>query len=102
MRKIIQNKAYQFVACVIAAIILMFIVSSFKTTTKVVKVHTYISNDIKVIQKHINDWSAYGYEVTSMVSQGIAESVTYDGRFYNLKDIHVTKSDILLVMSKRE
>lgn len=102
MKKIIQNKAYQFVACVIAAILLMLLVSSFKTSIKVIKVHTYVSKDMKVIEKQINDWSAYGYEVTSMVSQGIAESVTYDGRFYNLKDIHVTKSDILLVMSKRE
>lgn len=102
MKKIIQNKAYQFVACVIAAIILMFIVSSFKTTTKVVKVHTYVGKDMKVIEKQILDWSAYGYEVTSMVSQGIAESVTFDGRFHSIKDIHVTKSDILLVMSKRE
>ena len=98
MKKIIQNKAYQFVACVIAAILLMLLVSSFKTSIKVIKVHTYVSKDMKVIEKQINDWSAYGYEVTSMVSQGIAESVTYDSRFYNLKDIHITKSDIPTIM----
>ena len=102
MKKIIQNKAYQFLACVIAAIILMFLVSSFKTSIKVLKVHTYVSKDIKAVEKQVVDWSQYGYEVTCIVSQGIAESVTYDGRFYTIKDIHVTKSDILLVMTKRE
>ena len=77
MKRILQNKGYQFIACVIAAILLMLLVSSFKTSIKVIKVHTYVSKDMKVIEKQINDWSAYGYEVTSMVSQGIAESVTF-------------------------
>jgi hypothetical protein len=104
MKRILQNKQYQFVACVIAAIILMFLVSSFKTTTKVVRVHTYVSKDIRVIQKDILDWTGYGYEVTALVSQGIAETNTYDGRHYYMEgsSYHLTKSDILLVMSKRE
>ena len=77
MKRILQNKGYQFIACVIAAILLLLLVSSFKTSIKVIKVHTYVSKDMKVIEKQINDWSAYGYEVTSMVSQGIAESVGF-------------------------
>lgn len=104
MKRILQNKGYQFIACVIAAIILMFLVSSFKTTTKVIKVHTYVSNDIRVIQKDIITWTGYGYEVTSIVSQGIAESNHYDPRvyYYEGAKYHVTKSDILLVMCKKE
>lgn len=103
MKRILQNKQYQFLACIITAIILIILISSFKSTTKVVKVHTCVSKDIKVIEKQIADWSAYGYEVTSIVSQGIAESVTYDGRYcYGSINYHTTKSDILLVMSKRE
>ncbi len=102
MKKIIQNKAYQFLACVIAAIILMFLISSFKTSIKVLKVHTYVSKDIKAVEKQVVDWSQYGYEVTCIVSQGIAETNHYDGRHYYPTYYRLTKSDILLVMTKRE
>lgn len=99
MKKIIQNKQYQFVALVIAAILLMIFASSFaENKTKRV---TYISNDLKVIQKQIIDWTNLGYEVEYIVPQSISETVRFDGRYeFGGHSYKTSKGDILLIMKK--
>lgn len=99
MKKIIQNKQYQFVALVIAAILFMIFASSFvENKTKRV---TYISNDLKYIQKQIVDWTNLGYEIEYVIPQSISETVRYDGRYQFVDGSYkMSKGDILLIMKK--
>lgn len=50
IKKIIQNKQYQFLACVIVAVILMLLMSFNKTETKRM---TFISKDVYKINERI-------------------------------------------------
>lgn len=89
-----QNKQYQFVALIISVIILMIVFSSFKSNTNTPKLHTLVSNDMKMIEKDIIIWSKFGFEIKEIVPQSV--SISTDA--YNKESI---KGDILLVMIKK-
>lgn len=86
------------VSLTIAAISLMILASSFvENKTKRV---TYISNDLKVIQKQILDWTNLGYEIEYVIPQSISVTVKFSSAYTYNGDYMYTKGDILLVMKK--
>jgi hypothetical protein len=96
MKNILKNKQYQFLALLVTIIL----VSSF-VVNKTKRV-TYISNDLKVIQKQILDWTNLGYEIEFVIPQSISETVKFDSRHGSSNDgsYKMSKGDILLVMKK--
>lgn len=99
MKKILENKQYQFVALVIIAVLAMILLS-FKPNVVTTKVHVYVSNDLRNIQRHIEDWTSYGYEVQEIISQDVAVSVTSRGAYTDTQE-REAKGEILLVMIKK-
>jgi hypothetical protein len=95
MKNILKNKQYQFLALLITIVL----VSSFvENKTKRV---TYISNDLKVIQKQILDWTNLGYEIEYVIPQSISETVKFDSRYASNDGYYkMSKGDILLVIKK--
>lgn len=95
MKNILKNKQYQFLSVLITIILASsFIVNKPKRVT-------YISNDLKVIQKQILDWTNLGYEIEYIIPQSISETVMYDGRYSGYSGSYkMSKGDILLVMKK--
>lgn len=95
MKNILKNKQHQFLVLLVTIIL----VSSF-VVNKTKRV-TYISNDLKVIQKQILDWTNLGYEIEFVIPQSISETVRYDGRYqFTEGSYKMSKGDILLVMKK--
>ncbi len=92
-------KQHKFLGLAIIGILSFFLVCSFtETETKRI---TYISNDLKYIQKQIIDWTKLGYEVEAIVPQSITETVMFDSNYAASLGIHkLTKGDILLILKK--
>lgn len=87
------------ISLTITAISLIILASSFIENKP--KRVTYISNDLKVIQKQILDWTNLGYEIECVIPQSISETVKFDGRYASFDGSYKTvKGDILLVMKK--
>lgn len=99
--ELIKDKQYQYIAFVILAIALLTALSSFKEQKQLIKTKTFISNDMKFIEKVILSWSEYGYKVQSITSQSISAFAKYDSRYSSMHpDVTIYKGDILLVMIK--
>lgn len=99
IKRIIQNKQYQFLACVIVAVILLVLASSFtKPETKRV---TIISNDLLKINNNIVLFSKYGYEIEVLIAQPIAATNEFYGGTIMIYERHtIYKGDLLLIMKK--
>ncbi len=79
MKRILLNKQYQFVALVIAAIILLIIVSSFKTDKVTTPVSTIVINcsSISIANKYINTCSKNGYVFKSLIPYNVNSNSSY-------------------------
>jgi hypothetical protein len=99
IKRILQNKQYQFLICVIVAIILIMLISSFtKPSPKRV---TLISDDLLRINNQIVLWSKYGYEIEVLIAQPIAVlSKTGQARSYSNPTPIIYKGNLLLIMKK--
>lgn len=94
MKKILKNEQYQFLVCVIVAILLIMLISSFNVVAP--KRQTFISNDLVKVNSYIVLWSKYGYKIEVLLAQPIA--VKYSTPYYSSETIY--KGDILLIMKK--
>lgn len=98
MESRLQNKEYKFLACVIVAVLLIILISSFNAIEP--KRVTIISKDLAKINNQIVLWSKYGYKIEVLIAQPIA--VIYENAPipYGSEGGIIYKGDILLIMKK--
>lgn len=99
MKQILKKTSYQFLTVITFVIVLSLLLSSF--TENKTKRLTFISNDLRYIEKQIVDWGKLGYEIEAIVPQSISETVTFDSRYACMNSCYKqTKGNVLLILKK--